>query len=158
MKHRKGLQTRNTGYGKAFVLSQKKVCMGEIQENWVTHPNAWHPHLTSHLQLKTEEGAEHGECQFWETPRGILPSPLRRMSPLPATGRETSLQMELPLLNASVSYKSDPTSFSEFSPHILFLRKKQLITMTAPKRHIFRWQDQLLETVQLTSLFVQKDV
>lgn len=70
------------------------------------------------------------------TPRGILPSPLRRVSPLPATGRETSLKMELSLLNASVSYKSDPTS--EFSPHRLFLRKNQLIIMTAPKRHIFQ--------------------
>lgn len=90
------------------------------------------------------------------THRGILPSPLRRVSPLPATGRETSLKMELSLLNASVSYKSDPTS--EFSPHRLFLRKNQLIIMTAPKRHIFRWQDQLPETVQLTSLFIQKDV
>lgn len=102
---------------------KKKVFMGKIQENWVTHPNAWHPHLTSHLQLKIEEGAEHGEGQFWGTPRGVLPSPLMRVSPLPAAGRKTSLQMELSLLNASVSRKSDPTSFSEFFPHILFLRK-----------------------------------
>ena len=76
------------------------------------------------LECRRETGlAEHGEGQFWWTPRGVLPSPLMRVSLLPAAGRKTSLQMELSLLNASVSHKSDPTSFSEFFPHILFLRK-----------------------------------
>ena len=58
----------------------------------------------------------------------------------PGTERETSLQMEISLINVNISYKrATATKFSELHLCLLFLKNNQLKIITMPTRHMLGW-------------------
>ena len=55
--------------------------------------------------------------------------------------RETSLQIQISLINVNVSYKMvTSTWFSELLLCLQFLKNNQLKMILMPKRHILEWQ------------------